>query len=175
MRVVRDELEKLGYTVEEVTLGSAKIQEEPGKEDMEKIKKVLEREGFEILDRRNEQIIEEIKNLVVDAVHYNKGKKEDENYSEYISRNLKLDYKYLSNLFSSMEGITIEKFVILQKIEKVKELIVYDNYSLSEIAFEMDYSSTAHLSRQFKDVTGLTPSQFKSLAENNRNPIDRVT
>ncbi len=175
MRVVRDELEKLGYTVEEVTLGSAKITEEPGKEDMEKIKIVLEKEGFEILDRRNEQIIEEIKNLVVDAVHYNKGKEDGENYSEYISRNLKLDYKYLSNLFSSMEGITIEKFVILQKIEKVKELIVYDNYSLSEIAFEMDYSSTAHLSRQFKDVTGLTPSQFKSLTENNRNPIDRVT
>lgn len=175
MRVVREELEKLGFDVLDVKLGSAEIEQEPGKEKLDKIKDVLGREGFELLDRKNEQLIEGIKNLVIDSVHYNKGRKEDEKFSDYIARNLKLDYNYLSNIFSSMEGVTIEKFIILQKIEKVKELIVYDDLSLSEIAFELDYSSTAHLSSQFKAVTGLTPSQFKQISFNNRKPIDKVT
>lgn len=175
MRVVREELEKLGYTVENVKLGSAQIKGEPDKKGLDEIREMLMKDGFELLDRRNEQLIEEIKTLVVDAVHYRKGKKEKEKFSEYLSRHLKLDYNYLSNLFSSMEGLTIEKFIILQKVEKVKELIVYDDMSLSEIAFEIDYSSTAHLSRQFKDVTGQTPSEFKAMALKNRNPIDNVT
>lgn len=175
IRVVREEIERFGFKVEGVQLGSVKICGEPGKKELDKIKDALEKEGFEVLDKRNEQLIEEIKTLVVDAIHYGKGKKEEENYSEFIARSLKMDYNYLSNLFSSMEGVTIERYIILQKIERVKELIVYDNMSLGEIAFETGYSSTAHLSRQFKDVTGLTPSEFKSLSVKNRKPLDKLT
>ncbi|HLT24004.1 MAG TPA: AraC family transcriptional regulator [Ignavibacteria bacterium] len=175
MRVVREELEKLGFIVLDVKLGSAEVEREPDKDEIIHIKEVLGREGFELLDRKNEQLIEGIKNLVIDSVHYNKGRKEDEKFSDYLARNLKLDYNYLSNIFSSMEGVTIEKYIILQKIEKVKELMVYDDLSLSEIAFELDYSSTAHLSSQFKAVTGLTPSEFKSLSVKNRKPLDKLT
>lgn len=174
IRIVREELEKLGYTVKDVILGSAQIKEELSKEKLNEIREILWMDGFELLDKKNEQLIEEIKTLIINAVHYRKGKKENENYSDYISRSLKLDYKYLSNLFSSTEGRTINKFIILQKIEKVKEYIVYDQLSLSEIAFEMGYSSVAHLSKQFTNITGSTPSQFKSLTQKNRFQIDRL-
>lgn len=179
VRVVRDELTNLGLNVLDVHLGSAEIDKKPEKAMLGKIANVLNENGFELLDEKGTKVIEQIKNIIINLVHYNKGdKKESENYSSYISRKLNLDYNYLSNLFSSIEGITIEKFIILQKIEKVKELLVYDEQSLGEIAFNLGYSSVQHLSSQFKGVTGITPSQFKqSLAKisHARKPIDQIS
>lgn len=179
IKVVRDELDKLGLNVLDVSLGNVILDEKPNVLQTEKIAAALTHNGFELLDEKGSRIIEQIKNIVVNLIHHNTGdKKESENYSVYISRKLKLDYNYLSNLFSSIEGITIEKFIILQKTEKVKELLVYDELSLGEIAFNLGYSSVQHLSSQFKGVTGNTPSQFKqsySKSLSVRKPLDKIS
>jgi AraC-like DNA-binding protein len=175
---VRDELTKIGLYILEVSLGNVSLEKKPDASQLKNIKSVLSENGFELLDEKGTKIIEQIKNIIVKLIHYNSGdKKETENYSSYISRKLNLEYNYLSNLFSSIEGITIEKFIILQKIEKVKELLVYDELSLGEIAFTLGYSSVQHLSNQFKSVTGITPSQFKqnhSKSLSARKPIDKI-
>jgi AraC family transcriptional regulator len=179
IKVVRDELAKLGLNVLDVSLGNVLLDEKPNAIQAEKIAAALSDNGFELLDEKGSKIIEQIKNIVVNLIHHNIGdKKENENYSVYISGKLKLDYNYLSALFSSIEGITIEKFIILQKIEKVKELLVYDELSLGEIAFNLGYSSVQHLSSQFKGVTGITPSQFKqsySKSLSVRKPLDKIS
>lgn len=179
IKVVRDELARLGLNVLDVSLGNVLLDEKPNAIQTEKIATALSNNGFELLDEKGSKIIEQIKNIIVNLIHHNTGdKKESENYSAYISRQLNLDYNYLSNLFSSIEGITIEKFIILQKIEKVKELLVYDELSLGEIAFNLGYSSVQHLSSQFKGVTGITPSQFKqsySKSLSVRKPLDKIS
>jgi AraC-like DNA-binding protein len=129
--------------------------------------------GFELLDNSRQQLIEKIKNIIIKQVHYNDEKKHN-NFSLVLSKELHKDYSYLSSLFSQVDGITIEKYIINQKIEKVKELIIYDELSLSEIAYKLDYSSVAHLSNQFKKITGLTPSHFKRVGKNKRKPIDKI-
>jgi AraC-like DNA-binding protein len=122
----------------------------------------LEAEGFQLLNDRNSRKVEQIKNLIVNEIHHASGKKPSTmNFSDFLTREISHDYSQLSKLFSAVEGITIEKYVIAQKIERVKELLVYNELSLSEIAWQMEYSSPQHLSRQFRQVTGLTPSQFK--------------
>ncbi|MEQ8926217.1 MAG: AraC family transcriptional regulator [Fulvivirga sp.] len=170
---VKTTLEKLGLTPVNVELGEVKIKENEISNVRALLIKELEAIGFELLDDKKTRIIEKIKNLITDLVH-NKNNKLNVTLSDYLKQELHQDYSTLSNLFSDVEGITIEKYYILQKIEKVKELIVYDELTLSEIAFQLNYSSVAYLSNQFKKVTGLTPSHFKKLGSIKRKPLDEL-
>jgi AraC family transcriptional regulator len=170
---VTDVFKEEGYIPESVSLGEVDTKEEIPSGDMENISHKLQDLGFEIIDDSKGQLIEKIKNIIIELVHYGKDD-EHFNYSTLIESELHKDYNYLSNLFSSVEGTTIEKYIINQKIEKVKELLVYGELTLSEIAFRMGYSSVAHLSSQFKKVTGLTPSHFKQLGDHKRKPLDEV-
>lgn len=166
-------LNKLNLNFKNITLGEIEL-ESPLAESN---KKILERElqlvGFELIDDKKHQLIERIKNHIVQFVHYDKEMLKI-NLSDFLASELGYEYNYLSNLFSEIEGTTIEKYVILQKIEKVKELIVYDELSLKEIADQLGYSSVAYLSNQFKKVTGLTPSYFKSIGRQKRILLDRL-
>ncbi|MFN3872017.1 MAG: AraC family transcriptional regulator [Ignavibacterium sp.] len=174
IKVVKEELQKLGYKVEEINLGEATIQSDL-EIDFGLINKVLKENGFELIDSRHSRIIEKIKVTIIKTIEeMSEGKITDIQFSELLQENVNLSYQYLSGLFSSSEGITIEKYIILQKIEKVKELIVYDELSISEIAYRLGYSSVQHLSNQFKKVTGLTPSHFKKIKNIKRNPLDKV-
>ncbi len=171
--VVQQELEKLGLDVKSVTLGEVKFGKEPISEERKQIEAVLVPLGFEVIDDKKSRIIEKIKTIIIDLVHHQDNDARV-NLSELLSSELRHDYNYLSNLFSEVEGTTIEKYFIAQKIEKVKELLVYDELSLSEIAYRLNYSSVAYLSNQFKKVTGLTPSHFKQIREDKRKPLDKV-
>lgn len=171
---VADELKKLQLHPVAVELGEVSI-EEPSmsEQQLETLRKNLSQIGFELLDDKRRKIIEKIKSLIIEMVHYpSEGRKKK--FSTIIAENLHHDYSYLSALFSSVEGITIEQYIINQKIEKVKELLVYDELSLSEIAFRLQYSSVAHLSAQFKKVTGLTPTAFKQMGHGNRAALDSI-
>ena len=174
IRVVNEELQKLGLDIRHIELGKVETTNEVSADLVAKIRTVLEESGFELLDDKKAKIIEQIKTLVINKVHYNREKQENINFSDHLEKEIGMDYSYLSSLFSSVEGTTIEKYMILQKIELVKELLVYDELSLSEIAFKMGYSSVAHLSSQFKKVTGLTPSHFKEVQEQKRKPLDKI-
>ena len=171
--VVRDEFEKAGMKPVDVTLGLVHLDRDPSTEKMNKITARLEALGFEILDDRNKKLIEQIKNALIKMVQ---GGELEEHFSivEFLSRKIPRDDTQLSRLFSEVEGITIEQFFILQKIEKVKELLVYDELTLSEIAWKLGYSSVAHLSAQFRKVTGLTPTNFKKMGIGHRRSIDQV-
>lgn len=171
--VVQQVFESLGYSPVRISLGNVETTSPIPEDEMEKLRKTLVGYGFELIDDTKSRIIEKIKNSVVQSIHHtNEDLKV--NYSEYIESHLNRDYAYLSSLFSEVEGTTIEKYVILQKIERVKELLVYDELTLSEIAYKMGYSNVAYLSNQFKKVTGLTPSHFKQVKENKRKPLDEV-
>mgnify|MGYP002712979964 CR=1 FL=1 len=169
--VVKNSLEKLGLHPIQVELGEVKIREN----DISILKKQLRQElqsfGFDLLDDKKTKTIEKIKIRIVDLVQ-DKNANLQITLSDYLTQELHQDYSSLSNLFSEVEGITIEKYYILQKIEKVKELLVYDELTLSEIAFQLNYSSLAYLSNQFKKVTGLTPSHFKKLRTIKRKPLE---
>jgi AraC family transcriptional regulator len=171
--VVQQELDKLNVASCKVTLGEVETAGELPKEKIEQLEKNLDVLGFELLDNSKQQLIEKIKNIIIQQVHHTQ-EENNHNYSEILSKALHKDYSYLSSLFSEVEGITIEKYIINQKIEKVKELIIYDELSLSEIAYKLGYSSVAHLSNQFKKVTGLTPSHFKKVGQNKRKPLDKI-
>lgn len=171
--VVKAELEKLGLHPVHIGLGEAALQEsELNGEQLKKVQEQLAQLGFELIDDKKSKLIEQVKTLVVELVHYSEPLQVK--YSAYISDKLKQDYSSLSKLFSEVEGITIEHFIISQKIERVKELLVYDEMSLSEIADIMGYSSVAHLSAQFKKVTGLTPTFYKNKGVHIRKPLDEV-
>ncbi len=174
VRVVREELTKLGYNICHVKLGEAELYETP-KIDVEKVKSVLAENGFELIEDKKGKMVEEIKKVIIDMVH-NSNKLEElkENYSEYLAKQLKQDYHTLSKLFSSVTSTTIEQYLISQKIERVKELLVYGELTLSEISYKLGYSSVQHLSNQFKQVTGFTPSYFKGIRESKRISIDQV-
>lgn len=171
--VVRQELEKLELDVRNVTLGEVTLGREATSKEKEQIESILVPLGFELIDDKKSRIIEKIKTIIIDLVHHQDNDTKT-NLSELLSSELHHDYNYLSNLFSEVEGTTIEKYFIAQKIEKVKELLVYDELSLSEIAYRLNYSSVAYLSNQFKKVTGLTPSHFKQIREEKRKPLDKV-
>jgi len=172
---VESELKKLGLHPLSIELGEVVVKEDKlNKEQQKQLTVNLQQLGFELLDDKRKKIIEQIKTLIIQNVHYNK-EPSAKNYSILISENLRHDYSYLSKLFSETEGITIEQFIINQKIEKVKELLVYDEKSLSEIAYETGYSSVAHLSAQFKKVTGQTPSAFKQSGIHHRKTLDAVS
>lgn len=171
--VVHSEMEKLDLDVKSIKLGEVILDKELSNEEKNTLEKNLTQLGFELIDDRKSRIIEQIKNIIIDQVHHRENEMKN-NLSDVLSNKLHHDYNYLSNLFSEIEGTTIEKYFIAQKIEKVKELLVYDELSLSEIAFQLNYSSVAYLSNQFKKVTGLTPSHFKQIKEDKRKPLDEV-
>lgn len=174
IKVVKEEFAKLNIEIEEIELGKVSVTTPLNRGQIEEVREVLDENGFELIDDKKSQLIDRIKTLIIEHIHYSKEAENTINSSDYISREIGYDYSYLSNLFSSVEGITIEKYIINQKIEKVKELLVYNELSLKEIAYQLDYSSVQHLSNQFKKVTGLTPSHFKKLKENKRKPLDEV-
>ena len=167
--MVKDELKKLGLNYVIIDLGMVEILEDITQEQREQLGRNLWKSGLELLENKKSILIEKIKNVITEMIHYS-----DElpkvNYSDYISEKLDYDYTYLANIFSEVKGITIQQYIIIHKIERVKELILYDELSLSEISYKLHYSSPAHLSNQFKKVTGLTPSFFKKMKQKrNRN------
>ncbi len=171
--VVKSELEKFGLHPITVELGQVDINETLNKEKATKLNEVLVRVGFELIYDKKSRVIEKVKNLITNLV-YSKSNLLKINLSESITTTIGQDYSYISSLFSQQESITIEHYYILQKIERVKELIVYDELSLSEIAFQLNYSSTSHLSKQFKKVTGITPTDFKNLRGLKRMSIENL-
>ncbi len=177
IRVVREELENIGLAVKSVELGEVEIEDSLTPLVIEKIKHAMESNGFELLEDQKRRTVEKIKVAVIDLLYMNESNKEAHRLtlSSYLSDKLGLDYNYLSTLFSSVENITIERYVILQKIERVKELLKYEELTLSEIAYRLNYSSTQHLSNQFKQITGFSPTQFKKMVGNSRKPIDKLT
>lgn len=174
IKVVREELVRLGYTIREIELGEVTLNEKSSEVSIDQISEVLFANGFELIDDRKSRIINRIKTLIIEFIHYDREKPKHINLSDLLASELGHDYSYLSHLFSSVEGITIEKYLIAQKIEKVKELLVYDEFSLSEISDQLGYSSVQHLSNQFKKITGLTPSHFKKIKIKKRNPLDKL-
>lgn len=171
--MVKEELKKLGLHFIFVNLGEVEIMEDLSEEKRVELKNALLQSGLELMDDKRAILIEKIKNLIIEMIHYS-----DEmikvNLSDYLSEKLNHDYTYLANLFSEVQGTTIEHFMISHKVERIKELIIYDEMNISEIAWKMNYSSVAHLSNQFKKVTGLSPSHFKQLKEKRRIPIEDV-
>lgn len=170
---VKEELKKLGLHFIVVDLGEVEIMENISAEEREQLKIALLNSGLELMDDKRAMLIEKIKNVIIEMVHHT-----DEiikiNFSDYLSEKLNHDYTYLANLFSEVQGTTIAQFIISHKIERVKELMIYDELNITEIAFKMNYSSVAHLSNQFKKVTGLSPSHFKQLKDKRRSPIEEI-
>lgn len=160
--VVKDELYNLGIGFNLIELGTVDLTEPISAEQREKLKINLMKSGLELMDDKKSILIEKIKNSIIEIIHYSDDMPK-ENFSIYLSQKLGYDYTYLSNVFTEVKGITIQQYIIIHKIEKVKELLLYDELNLSEIAFKLHYSSVAHLSSQFKKVTGVTPSFFKQL------------
>ena len=171
--VVKSEFEKLGLHTISVELGEVEIQEEITENQKRDLLERLHSLGFDLLDDKKSKTIEKIKNLIIDLVHH-KNNELKINLSDYLSENLHQDYSTLSNLFSETENTTIEKYFISQKIEKVKELLIYNELSLSEIADILNYSNVAHLSNQFKKITGFTPTYFKQLKNKKRIQIENL-
>jgi AraC-like DNA-binding protein len=169
--VVKDELIKLGLHHTRVELVEAEIVESISTAQRLEIKEALLKSGLELMDDKKSMLIQKIKTVIIELVHYSEEPLAI-NLSEYLSQQLHHDYTYLANLFSEVQGTTIEKFFIAHKIERVKELLVYNELNLTEIAYKMHYSSVAHLSTQFKKVTGLTPSYFKQLKDKRRSMLE---
>ena len=171
--VVKEELKKMKLHFIVVDLGEVDIMENISLEQWEQLKTALLSSGLELMDDKKAVLIEKIKNVIIEMIHHS-----DEvlkvNYSDFIAEKLGYDYTYLSNIFSEVKGITIQQFIIVHKIERIKELIIYDELSISEIAWKLNYSSVAHLSNQFKKITGLSPSHFKSLKDKRRSPIEDI-
>ncbi|MEI7662915.1 MAG: helix-turn-helix domain-containing protein [Bacteroidota bacterium] len=171
--IVKDALKKMGLHYLAVELGFVEVMEDLSINQREELRMALLKSGLELMENKKAILIEKIQNVIIELIHYS-----DElpkmNFSDYLCEKLDYDYTYLANIFSETKGITIEHFIILHKIERVKELIIYDELNLSEIAWKMHYSSVAHLSHQFKKITGLTPSFFKSLKQKKRSTLENV-
>ena len=171
---VQRELKKLGLKPMNVILGEAVVEGSVDDETLKEIDTNLHKIGFELIDDKKSRLIESIRTEVINYIHYDPELVGNINFSDHISQKLGYDYTYLSSLFSAVEGITIEKYIILQRIERVKELLIYDELTLSEIAYQMGYSSVQHLSNQFRKVIGMSPSAFKKLQEKKRKPLDKI-
>ena len=171
--IVKEELKKLGLRYVILDLGMVEIMEDITLTQREQLKENLLKSGLELLDNKKSILIEKIKNVVVEMIHHS-----DElpkvNYSDYISEKIKYDYTYLSNIFSEVRGMTIQQFIIIHKIERVKELLLYDELNLTEISYKLHYSSVSHLSKQFKKVTGLSPSFFKQLKQKRKGNLENM-
>ena len=171
--LVKEELMKLGLHFILVDMGVVDIMENITTVQRDQIRIALLKSGLELMDDKKAMLIEKIKNVIIEMIHY-KDETPKMNFSDYLSGKLNYDYTYLANLFSDMQGITIEKFIIFHKIERIKELIIYDELSLKEIAWNMHYCSISHLSNQFKMITGLSPSHYKNLKNKRRSPIEEI-
>jgi AraC-like DNA-binding protein len=171
--MVKSELEKLGLHYGVVDLGDVEVLGSITADQRSQLKTALLRSGLELMDDQRAMLIEKIKNVIVEMVHYT-DEPPKTNFSDYLSEKLDYDYTYLANIFSEVTGTTIEKFIIAHKIERVKELLLYDELNLTEISYRLNYSSVAHLSNQFKKVTGLTPTFFKQLKRKRRITLDNV-
>jgi AraC-like DNA-binding protein len=171
--VVKEELKKLGLRAMVVDLGEVEIMETMSDAQYGQFKAALLKSGLELMDNRKSMLIEKIRNVVIQLVHHT-DKQLKTNFSDFLSEKLGYDYTYMANIFSEVQGITIEKFMIAHKIERVKELLVYDELSLTEISQKLHYSSVAHLSNQFKKITGLTASHFKQLKDKRRKNLENV-
>jgi AraC-like DNA-binding protein len=171
--VVKAELTKTGIRYGAVELGEVEVLEAVSEEQREQFKAALLKSGLELMDDKKSVLIQKIKTVIIELVHYSEEPLTVK-FSEFLSQKLNHDYTYLANLFSEVQGTTIEKFFIALKIERVKELLVYDELNLTEISYLMHYSSVSHLSAQFKKVTGLTPSHFKQLRQKRRSMLDNV-
>ncbi len=170
---VKSALKQLGLHFIIVDLGAVEIMEDISVEQREELRTILRHSGLELMDDRRAVLIEKIKNTIVEMVHHSdEGIKV--NFSDFLSKKLNYDYTYLSNLFSEVQGTTIEQFIISHKIERIKELIIYAELNITEIAYKMNYSSVAHLSNQFKKATGLPPSHFKKMKNKRRSPIEDI-
>ncbi|MCD6066146.1 MAG: AraC family transcriptional regulator [Bacteroidetes bacterium] len=171
--MVEEELKKLGLPYMGIDLGVVEMSQDLSAQQHDQLKENLAKSGLELLDDKRSILIEKIKNVITEMVHYS-----DElpkvNYSEYISEKLGYDYTYLSNIFSEVKGITIQQFIIVNKIERVKELLLYDELNLTEISYKLHYSSVAHLSNQFKKVTGLSPTFYKQLKEKRTGNLENM-
>lgn len=173
IQVAREELSQLGIEVVDIQLGEVKLAEKVNLIQLDQIRDVLMDRGFELLEDSNSKLIEHIKTAIIDLIH-NPEITINQNVSHYLEQRIGKDYSYLSNLFSSVENVTIERYLILQKVEKVKELLIYDELTLSEISYKLDYSSVQYLSGQFRRVTGMSPSEFRKLTTKERLPLDKV-
>jgi AraC-like DNA-binding protein len=171
--IVKEELKKLGLRYVIVDLGVVEIMEDISPELNEQLKKRLLKSGLELLDNKKSILIEKIKNVVTQMIHYSEELPKM-NYSAYISEKLNYDYTYLSNIFSEVKGITIQQFIIIHKIERVKELLLYDELNLTEISYKLHYSSVSHLSKQFKKITGLSPSFYKQLKQKRKGNLENM-
>lgn len=171
--VVKEELKKLGFHFIFVDLGEIEIMEDLTARQLDQLRTALLDSGLELMDDKKAILIEKIKTVIIEMVHDSNDLIKI-NHSDYISEKLKMDYTYLSNIFSEVKGITIQQYIITHKIEKVKELIMYGELNLTEIAYKLNYSSVAHLSNQFKKITGLSPSHFKQLKDKRRSPIEEI-
>lgn len=170
---VKMELKKLGLHFIVVDLGEVEIMEEISADQREQLNRALKQAGLELMDDKRAVLIERIINVITEMIHHTDDVPKV-NYSDYISEKLQYDYTYLSNIFSEVKGITIQQFIIIHKIERAKELILYDELNLTEISHKLHYSSVAHLSNQFKKTTGLSPSHFKALKDRKRIPIEEI-
>jgi AraC-like DNA-binding protein len=171
--IVNDELKKLGLKHAVVELGTVEVLDEFDSDQRALLKTNLLKSGLELLDDKKSILIEKVKNVIIEMIHY-ADELPQVNYSDYISDKLDYDYTYLSNIFSEVKGITIQQYIIMHKIEKVKELILYDELNLTEISYKLHYSSVAHLSNQFKKVTGLSPSFFKQLKLKRKSNLENM-
>ena len=171
IKMVTAELDRLELEHGVVQLGEVKLKKDLSDDERLDVKKALKKHGFLLMDDPNDILIEKIKNVVIDMVHYQEELPKV-NYSIYISKKLDYDYTYLANVFSDITGTTLETYIISHKIEKVKELLLYNELSLTQISYKLDYSSVAYLSRQFKKVTGLTPTFFKNMKKKKRILIE---
>ncbi len=170
---VKEELKKMGLHFIVVDLGEVEIMENISAEQREQLKTALLSSGLELMDDRRSVLIEKIKNVIIEMVHHTE-EASNVNFSHFLSEKLNHDYTYLANLFSEVQGTTIEQFIISHKIERIKELIIYGELNMTEIAWKMNYSSVAHLSNQFKKMTGLSPTHFKKLKDKRRTPIEEI-
>lgn len=175
IRTVRNIMSDAGVDVDDVQLGEVVITSPLTDVQKMLLINAFHDEGFELLDDKHSRIVERIKNLVISEIHYQQGmKKETVNFSDFLAGELGHDYSFLSKLFSAVEGITIEKYIITQKIERVKELIIYDEMNLQEISYQLNYSSSQHLSNQFRQVTGMTPTEFRQTHSHARRHLDHI-
>lgn len=171
--VVKSELEKFGLKYTTVKIGEVNIKSQVPQEILRQLDAALRKSGLQLMDNKKSILVEQIKNTIINLVHYT-DEQLKVNLSDYLSEKLNHEYTYLSNLYSEVKGVTIEHFYLSHKIEKVKELIVYDELNLTEIAYKMHYSSLAHLSNQFKKITGLTPTHFKALKNKRRRTLEDI-
>lgn len=174
-RAVEQVLTNAGLDVHQVLLGEVTVAEWPTGVTTEQVAEGLEANGFELLDDRKTVLVEQIKSIIINEIHHNRRERpEQQNLSDFLAQKIGYDYSYLSHLFSAVEGISIERYAILQKIEKVKEYLFYGELSLSEIAWRVGYSSSQHLSNQFRQVVGMTPGEFRRIRQPLRNDLDKV-